>query len=564
MEEVRKIILHLGFALIHHKIMGNCFKLNDILIWLPVKNEQNENVDSMAVETEGSAYFEKFKKVCLNRGSRAAVIYGGQVFSYSKLLGFVESFSSGLKKLFPIKKGGRIMISLPPGLPYIISLLSMSRVGNIAIPLEPYVSEKTFLDTLSKINPSGIIASDGILNHYGKNISSEIFKIAVPKNSFISPRNRSKFSPGTPEIMNEGKKDGTNLFESLCYSEVTSPESIDPIIDIFIERLFKRDGQNSEIIGFTYECIDNSINFEESLFKGLEKNTKILSSCETYSVPAIVTCILLPLLKGYSVIIDSMENQKAIIKSTKWYNPEIIISENYLEENISAILKSGKEFHPKHLIMVQKKRNNEQILEIYNILKTRVAGVRLDERCGTPITVLESIEIKPDIQRDGRIFPGLILKKTNEEDKGSFLSVSGKQIATSEENLDSPENSQNDNSFLIQGLLPNENDVFIEDEIYKQDATKTYLNDFSGEIENELSRVMKDISAVLLSVESGISIKNILLIEGTSPKVWESKISEVMNYSFPRYIRKSEIQFVASIPRSMSGRPVLNLIFKEL
>jgi hypothetical protein len=75
---------------------------------------------------------------------------------------------------------------------------------------------------------------------------------------------------------------------------------------------------------------------------------------------------------------------------------------------------------------------------------------------------------------------------------------------------------------------------------------------------------MKDISAVLLSVESGISIKNILLIEGTSPKVWESKISEVMNYSFPRYIRKSEIQFVASIPRSMSGRPVLNLIFKEL
>ncbi|EQD81030.1 AMP-binding enzyme, partial [mine drainage metagenome] len=186
------------------------------------------------------------RKVCEEFPSYAAVIYGGAVHSFGNLLKFVESFSSGLKKLFPIKKGDRVIISLPPGLPFIISVIAMSRIGLIAVPMEPYLSGTSFMESIIKLNPSGIIAPEGLLNHYENQISSEIFVIGVSKYEFISPRNRRLLASKTANINKEKGRKNRNIFESLCYSEITSSESIDPINDIFLSRCIPDDDKNGE------------------------------------------------------------------------------------------------------------------------------------------------------------------------------------------------------------------------------------------------------------------------------------------------------------------------------
>ena len=48
--------------------------------------------ENLLTDEEVEDYFEQFKKVSLRKPSSAAIIFGGQVYSYSKLLRFVESF----------------------------------------------------------------------------------------------------------------------------------------------------------------------------------------------------------------------------------------------------------------------------------------------------------------------------------------------------------------------------------------------------------------------------------------------------------------------------------------
>lgn len=526
-----------------------------------VQSEPNEN---RLTEDAEEDYFNGFRTTSLRKPSDAAVIFGGQVYSYSKLLSFVESFSSGIKKLFSIKKGDKVLITLPPGLPYTIALLSMSRIGTVAIPLEPYLSEKSFLEVLSRVSPSGVIAPEGFLNHYGKNISSEIFKIGVSSIEFLTPRNRKEFGIRSPEIMNQRARGDSNIFESLCYAEITGQETIDPITDIFIERVVNFKDKKSGIARFTYFNIMNAIKNEENLFKNSNGKKKFLIECETYSTPAIVTSILYPLLNGNCIIFDSLESHNGIAKLVKWFQPEVIILENYVKENIVNLMKYSRKYKPEHLVVIQSHRNNAMISEIFSRLKTRVTRIKFNERISTPISALESVDISSQPLSDGALFYGLTGEPMGTNSEANQIAISGKQVCgflqTMEVNEEVP---QDQNRLMIHGKL-NSDRIEFEEEIFESDGSEIYTNDLSTEVESQLILEVKLKGAVLITNEKGIERSNILLIENGTSKIAKSGISDILEFWFPRFIRESEIRIVESIPRSMSGTPILELIWKLL
>ncbi len=518
--------------------------------------------ENLLTDEEVEDYFEQFKKVSLRKPSSAAIIFGGQVYSYSKLLRFVESFSSGIKKLFSIKKGDKILITLPPGLPYVIALLSMTRIGTIAIPLEPYLSQKSFLEVLSKTNPSGIIAPDGFLNKYEKNISSEIFKIRVSSNEFLTPRNRKQFGIRTPELMKQRTRGNSNIFESLCYSEVTGEETIDPITDYFMERVVRSGDKKSNIARFTYFNIMSAIKKEADFFRNNNGTEKFLIECETYSIASITMGILYPLMNGNCIIFDSTENRDGMAKLVKWFQPEIVILENYINENFDTLMKYSRRYKPQHVVIIQSHRNNSMISEIFSGLKTRVTGIKIHGRISTPISLLESVDISSHPLSDGSLFFGLTGEQTEANGDANQIAIRGSQVCGYLETTETDEETPPDTSrLLIHGKLIREY-IELEEEIFESGGSEIYVNDLSLEVESQLILDSGVKGAVVITLEKGIKRSNVVLIESETTKITTPDISRVLGFWFPRFVREGEIRIVESIPRSISGAPILDLIWK--
>ena len=123
--------------------------------------------------------------------------------------------------------------------------------------------------------PILVIESNAII--YGSPGRS-VIKILSPflmENSFLIPdENDSTKRIRTPELMKQRTRENSNIFESLCYSEVTGEETIDPITDYFMERVVrllsrKRENRRRADVNL-YQLIPAMIwvclSFRESLF----------------------------------------------------------------------------------------------------------------------------------------------------------------------------------------------------------------------------------------------------------------------------------------------------------
>ncbi|MGD0230848.1 MAG: AMP-binding protein [Syntrophorhabdales bacterium] len=85
--------------------------------------------------------YGSFRQVVEENRGRPALIYLGEVFSYGDLFEAVESLSSGLASL-GMGQGDRIIIYLPNTPQWIISWLSIQKIGAVAVPIAPIYTSR--------------------------------------------------------------------------------------------------------------------------------------------------------------------------------------------------------------------------------------------------------------------------------------------------------------------------------------------------------------------------------------------------------------------------------------
>ena len=120
-----------------------------------------------------------------------------------------------------------------------------------------------------------------------------------------------------------------------------------------------------------------------------------------------------------------------------------------------------------------------------------------------------------------------------------------------------------ENRVIVHGKLIVDR-VELEEETFESGGSEIYVNGLSLEVESQLRTETGVKGAVLITKEKRSERSNIILIESDSSKITATDISKVLAFWFPRFIRESEIRIVESIPRSMSGTPILELIWKLL
>jgi len=85
--------------------------------------------------------YQSFVEVVERYKGRPAVIYLGEVLNYGDLFEAVECFSTGLKSL-GIKEREKIILYMPNTLQWIISWLSIQKIGAVAVPIAPIYTSR--------------------------------------------------------------------------------------------------------------------------------------------------------------------------------------------------------------------------------------------------------------------------------------------------------------------------------------------------------------------------------------------------------------------------------------
>ena len=80
--------------------------------------------------------FTRFERMCERYPDRAAIVYLGEGFSYSRLRDLINRFAGSLNNL-GVSKGDRVMIYVTNCVQWVIAFFGIQKVGAVAVPVSP-------------------------------------------------------------------------------------------------------------------------------------------------------------------------------------------------------------------------------------------------------------------------------------------------------------------------------------------------------------------------------------------------------------------------------------------
>jgi long-chain acyl-CoA synthetase len=132
--------------------------------------------------------YQSFAGVVNKYKGRPAIIYLGEVLNYGDLFAAVECFSTGLKSL-GIKERERIILYMPNTPQWIISWLSIQKIGAVAVPIAPIYTSRDLRYISEDSGTRTVICADTNFG-YAKELQEEgvLDNIIVTRMGDLLPR----------------------------------------------------------------------------------------------------------------------------------------------------------------------------------------------------------------------------------------------------------------------------------------------------------------------------------------------------------------------------------------
>ena len=132
--------------------------------------------------------YQTFEEVANQYKGRPAVVYLGEVLNYVDLFGGVECLSTGLKSL-GIKQRDKILLYMPNTPQWIISWLSIQKLGAVAVPIAPIYTPRDLRYIAGDSGARTIICADTNFG-YAKELKEEgtLDTVIVTRMADLLPR----------------------------------------------------------------------------------------------------------------------------------------------------------------------------------------------------------------------------------------------------------------------------------------------------------------------------------------------------------------------------------------
>ncbi len=230
--------------------------------------------------------------------SFSSISYGKNVWSYGQLHEMVQSLYSSISASYPVKKGQRVLVILPPSIQYVLAYFSLWNLGICAIPIDNKVPVELLNKIIGSGKISGLVTYSNLFSQINRDDTAGIYTILTDSQEFRSP-----FAGRNPDM--EGKRSRGSLqrpkMEEMCYCEKGDSVKIDAITDKALSNIGWNEDGTFTFLDFNHRNILNSFNICSRIFP-MRESSPYLVTKEPMNAMEVVISMLFPIKRGSRLI----------------------------------------------------------------------------------------------------------------------------------------------------------------------------------------------------------------------------------------------------------------------
>lgn len=286
------------------------------------ENSRSDSVPESWTQKQGRSLYSIFRESAEKYRSTPAVIFWRRRFTYDALLRMVDSLAESLRTRFSVPKGARIGIALPNSPPFVISLFAASKIGAVAVPINPGSSYRE-LETI--ITHSGMRVLVTTVSNLEKvrHLASEDLIIAVVRmQDYISfgYSIRRGARQGLNYLPDANDGEAVVKFSDLIYTPDNGSEEPYEPDDISLLAYSGSTSSSPRAAALTHANLDSNIQNMIEWFPKIERRTVTIAAVPFNHMYSLLLALLVPVSSGStSVLIEDYEDMDNLLNSITEY-----------------------------------------------------------------------------------------------------------------------------------------------------------------------------------------------------------------------------------------------------
>lgn len=539
--------------------------------------ETTQNQEPVEEQPDRRNIYDIFHQNVDGNRSQPLIIFQGRHVSYQSILSMADSLAECLKTKLSISKGDRVGIALPLSPQFLTTFLATQKIGAVAVPLDPEMTDFEFRNILSVIGLKALfvletfkfipVKEDGI-----ENLVTVRLQDFLPFESSI--RYTAKHMTGISKLKPEDYK--VFRFTDLIYDSNGDPIQIEPEKDMSLALVLPSRSGELQAMFFTHR---NVISAVESVSNGISKpkgRFRIATTLPPFMAGALQLSVILTIYMGGTVttVLDR-ENYYRLFFLCSLFDCDYILASPY---DLNKIIESGL---PNIAIKSLKGiLCNSYLLnqDTRKLLDTKY-GIRVVEYYGIPemlgVTHFQSQDRSKEVSGSpGNTILGvearILEEKTHEpvaEGSTGELYIKGPGLSSEfSPPLEEPQNYFID-GFIDSGDLAQMKDsvIFIKEERRREAVISQGILVSSKEIERVIAEVEGVNEVAVVGIANHKGEEEILAVvstdkedTGLSGKILKACRTKLSPHKIPK-----KIEFRKELPKTMSGRVLKRQIIEE-
>lgn len=530
-----------------------------------IQKEDNRNI------------YDIFRQNADANRSYPLIIYNGRHFSYHSMLTMVDSLAESMRARLSLSKGDSVGIALPLSPQFLIAFLASQKIGAVAVPLDPELTDYECRNILSTVSPKALFVLDtsGFRPREEDGLEN---LVTVRLQDFLPFESAVLYTARHLGGTSRAKPRGSRLFRfaDLIYDPKGEGAQIDPQEDSSVALISPARSGQPQAMYFTHSNVISSV---EAVAKNLSKmkgRFRIATTMPPFLPGTLQLSVILTIFMGGTVT-TVMERSRyyRLFFLCSLFDCDYILVSPY---DVSRILGSGL---PNLAIKgLRGLLCNSYLLNQESRLKLeRKYGTRIIEYYGIPemlgVTHFQSQDRSHEVSGSpGSTIEGveaLILEeKTHEpvpEGKTGELFIRGPGLSTRfNPPIDDPDQYYVD-GYLDSGDLAQVRDsvIFIMEERRREAIISRGILISAREIEKVISEVSGVLEVAVVGIPNNRGEEEILAVvsaqeedSGLTGKILKACRTKLSPYKVPK-----QIEFRKELPKTMEGRVLKRQIIEE-
>lgn len=285
-------------------------------------NSQSDSDSDSKVQAEARSLYSMLRESAEKYRSIPAVIFWKRRFTYDTLLRMVDSLAESLRSRFSIPVGARIGLALPNSPPFAISLFAASKIGAVAVPVNPKSSARELENVISHSGMRFLITTESNLAKVRHLASEDLIVAVVRMQDYVSfgQSIRKAVRQGLNYLSDNNIGEAVVKFSDLVYTPSKGDEEPYAPEDVALLAYSGSTSSSPKAAALTNANFEANIRNMSEWFPALERRTVTIAAVPFNQMFSLLISLLVPFSLGTTVVLieDSSDMDNMLSSITEY------------------------------------------------------------------------------------------------------------------------------------------------------------------------------------------------------------------------------------------------------